>query len=85
LGDPNAAAAALKMFQALTDDMRSTLAEFKYTRMGALSEALVEAPAAPTSDIARTTAPALGQARELFGGTGRLPSRICLPILIRLP
>jgi len=67
------------MFQALTDDMRSTLAEFKYTRMGALSEALVEAPAAPTSDIARTTAPHWAKPVSCSVAPGRLPSESASP------
>lgn len=47
-GRPKDAAAALERFQALEPDPRARMAEFKYTRMGPLAEAVfVEAPAAP--------------------------------------
>jgi hypothetical protein len=43
LGDEAAASAALERFQALAEDLRSTLAEFKYTRMGPLAEVVLDA------------------------------------------
>lgn len=48
LGRPDDAAARLAAFQALEPDPRSVLAEFKYTRMGPLAEAMVvDAPTPP--------------------------------------
>lgn len=59
LGDQVAADAALARFQELSEDLRSTLAEFKYTRMGPLAAVVLDSEtAADPRDVAqRYTSP----------------------------
>jgi tetratricopeptide (TPR) repeat protein len=70
LGDEAAAAAALARFESLTDDLRSSLAEFKYTRMGPLAEVVIETEREALSNaVAQRPA---GE-RDVFGPPGELP------------
>lgn len=64
LGRADDAAARLATFQALETDPRAALAEFKYTRMGALAEALVID--APTPAAAAPAGPRFAAATPLF-------------------
>ncbi len=70
-GDGPSAAAALAVFRALSEDPRSTLAEFKYSRMGPLSSVVVEdgATAARSVKLGRTGV------RQVFGAVEALSVR----------
>ncbi len=75
LGRGADATAALDVFQALDTDPRAQMAEFKYTRMGPLAEAMfVDAPAAP---VPVPQGPAFEREvvlRALAPAAGRMPA-----------
>ena len=66
LGDEAGSEAALAEFQALADDPRARLAEFKYTRMGTLGEAIL--PAGGVAAVVESGAAALRPASTQVGG-----------------